>query len=508
MTSLFEPLQGRKQWPASPVQWMAMHGVDRIRYLMLLWVAGCTALGAVTWVCFRLQLSIATTGFIYLIVIVLLSSMDSYVSSVIFSMVAVVLLNYFFTPPLFAFQVFYGEDVTKLVAFLITSLVVTALIRQVRRLDEIQRRSQAVFLAEAQNLSLTGSFGWNATSGEIVWSEQTFRIFGFDPSMNPSIELVLQHVHPDDVSRVRQVIGQAATTRQDFDCEHRLLMPNGSVKHVHVVGHVATDKPSQLKFMGTIMDVTAAKSAEAQLQEAKAELAHVTRVTTLGELSASIAHEMGQPLASIVTDGEASLRWLDRPQPDLDEVRACVKRMIGDGRRAAEIVQRVRSLARRAAPQKTQLEINDVVRDVVSLINREVSDHRVALRLELASGLPPLLGDRVQLQQVLMNLVINGMQAMDDVGDRPRELLIESSQDGQGQLVVAVRDTGMGIDADNAGRVFAPFFTTKLQGMGMGLPICRSIIEAHGGEISASNNATHGATFRFSLPSAGMGAPA
>ncbi|QCP53243.1 DUF4118 domain-containing protein [Trinickia violacea] len=508
MISLFEPRQGTKRWTASPVQWMAMHGVDRIRYLMSLWVFGCIVLGAVTWVCYRLQLSIATTGFIYLIVIVLLSVMDSYVSSIIFSMAAVALLNYFFTPPLFTFQVFYGDDVTKLVAFLITSLVVTALIRQVRRLYETQRRNEAVFLAEAQNLSLTGSFGWNASSGEIVWSEQIFRIFGLELSEDPSIELVLQRVHPDDISRVRQVIGQAATARQDFDCEHRLLMPNGSVKHVHVVGHVVMDEPNQLQFMGAIMDVTAAKRAEAQLQEAQAELAHVTRVTTLGQLSTSIAHELGQPLGSIVTDGEASLRWLDRPQPDLDEVRACVKRMIGDGRRAAEIVQRIRSLAKRATPQKTQLEINDVVRDVVSLINREVSDHRVVLRLKLGSGLPRLLGDRVQLQQVLINLVINGMQAMDDVGDRPRELLIESSQDALGQLVVAVQDSGLGIDADNAGRVFAPFFTTKSQGLGMGLPICRSIIEAHGGEISASNNAKYGATFRFSLPSAEMGAPA
>jgi C4-dicarboxylate-specific signal transduction histidine kinase len=246
-----------------------------------------------------------------------------------------------------------------------------------------------------------------------------------------------------------------------------------------------------------------AKRAEEQLLALQAELAHATRVTTLGELSASIAHEVGQPLGAIVTSGEACLRWLGRRTPQPEEAQACVERVIAEGKRASEIVRRIRSLTKRDAPQKTQLELNDVVNDVVSLVQREVLNHRVSLRLKLACELPPVLGDRVQLQQVLINLVMNGIQAMADIGDELRELLIESRLDEEGHVVVTVQDAGTGIDPEHANRLFEAFFTTKPNGMGMGLSICRSIIEAHGGQLWASNNAGHGATFQFSLPSIG-----
>jgi len=229
-------------------------------------------------------------------------------------------------------------------------------------------------------------------------------------------------------------------------------------------------------------------------------------VTTLGELSASIAHEVGQPLGAIVTSGEACLRWLGHTTPQPEEVRACVELMIAEGRRASEIVLRVRSLTKGDAPQKTRLELNDVLNDVVPLVQREVLNHRVLLRLKLASELPPVLGDRVQLQQVLINLVINGIQAMADIGDDARELLIESRRDNAEHVVVAVQDSGTGIEPEHVNRLFEPFFTTKPNGMGMGLSICRSIIEAHGGQLWASSNAGHGTTFQFSLPSIGEGA--
>jgi PAS domain S-box-containing protein len=274
---------------------------------------------------------------------------------------------------------------------------------------------------------------------------------------------------------------------------------------------------SQEHGVGFVLDLTERKKAEAELAtrrvEAKraeeqllalqAELAHATRVTTLGELSASIAHEVGQPLAAIVTSGEACLRWLRHSTPQPDEVRACVENMIDEGRRASEIVLRVRSLTKGEAPQKTQLELNDVVNEVVVLVQREVVRHRISLRLKLASDLPPVIGDRVQLQQVLINLVINGVQAMADVGDGPRDLLIESHRDNDSHVVVAVSDSGPGIDAAIADRLFEAFFTTKSSGMGMGLSICRSIIEDHGGQVWVSSNAGHGATFQFSLPSIG-----
>jgi PAS domain S-box-containing protein len=246
-----------------------------------------------------------------------------------------------------------------------------------------------------------------------------------------------------------------------------------------------------------------AKRAEEQLLALQAELAHAARVTTLGELSASIAHEVGQPLGAILTSGEACLRWLGHRTPQPEEVRACVELMIAEGRRASEIVLRIRSLTKGAAPQKTQLELNDVVNDVVSLVQREVLNHRVSLRLKLASDLPPLLGDRVQLQQVIINLVINGIQAMADICDEPRELTIESHRDKEGHVVVAVQDSGPGIDLANANRLFEAFFTTKSNGMGMGLSICRSIIEAHGGQLWASSNTGRGAVFQFSLPPVG-----
>jgi PAS domain S-box-containing protein len=246
---------------------------------------------------------------------------------------------------------------------------------------------------------------------------------------------------------------------------------------------------------------TAAKQAEEQLQALQVELAHATRVTTLGELSASIAHEVGQPLGAIVTSGEACLRWLGRGESQPEEARACVQHMIGEGRRASEIVRRIRTLTRKAAPRKTPLQLNDVINDVVALVQREVLNHRVSLRLELDSGLPALLGDRVQLQQVLINLVINGIQAMADIGGDSRELRVESHRDSDGHVVVAVQDSGPGIDPESANQLFDAFFTTKAEGMGMGLSICRSIIEAHGGQVWASNNAGHGASFQFSLPS-------
>jgi C4-dicarboxylate-specific signal transduction histidine kinase len=230
------------------------------------------------------------------------------------------------------------------------------------------------------------------------------------------------------------------------------------------------------------------------------ELAHATRVTTLGELSASIAHEVGQPLGAIVTSGEACLRWLAHDPPQPQEVRACVQHMIGEGKRASEIVRRIRTLTGKAAPRKTPLELNDVINDVVSLVRRELSSQRVSLRLELASDLPALLGDRVQLQQVLINLVMNGIQAMADIDNDSRALVIESHRDRDGHVLVAVQDSGPGIDPDNASRLFDAFYTTKTNGMGMGLSICRSIIEAHGGQVWAVNKAGQGAMFQLRLP--------
>jgi len=247
-------------------------------------------------------------------------------------------------------------------------------------------------------------------------------------------------------------------------------------------------------------DLTDHLRASEALQQAQAELAHVTRVTTLGEMTASIAHEVNQPLACIVADANASLNWLNAATPDLDRVREALEAIVKDGHRAGDVIQRVRQLATRSGPQKAQLEVNDVIREVVPLIGPEVRSHAVSLRLDLAPALPPVVADRVQLQQVLINLAMNGIEAMMATEDRPRELVIRSHPHDDDEVVVGVQDAGVGIDGSAVDELFSAFFSTKAGGMGMGLSISRSIIEQHGGRLWATPNATHGATFHFALP--------
>jgi C4-dicarboxylate-specific signal transduction histidine kinase len=258
-----------------------------------------------------------------------------------------------------------------------------------------------------------------------------------------------------------------------------------------------------LGYRGTGTDITAmirADHAEQALREAQAELARVTRVTTLGELTASIAHEVNQPLAAVIANAEASLRWLDRETPDLAAVRRSVEWAISDASRASDVIRGVRALANKSDIERAPLDVNDIIRDVIALVQRELVSHSVSLRTELVPAPPLILGDRVQLQQVTINLVMNGIEAMESVTDRPRELVIQSRRDGAQRMLVSVTDCGVGISHDDADRLFKAFFTTKSGGMGMGLSICRSIVEAHGGRISASRNRGPGATFQFVLP--------
>jgi C4-dicarboxylate-specific signal transduction histidine kinase len=254
-------------------------------------------------------------------------------------------------------------------------------------------------------------------------------------------------------------------------------------------------------------DITERKRAEAEAREndrryreMEVELEHANRVATMGQLTASIAHEVNQPLAAVVANAEACLRWLDRGTPDMDAVRRSVEWVIDDANRASEVIRRVRALANKTGLEKGPLDVNDVVREVIALVQRELISHGVSLRMELAPALPTILGDRIQLQQVIINLVMNGIEAMQSVTDRPRELVIQSRQDETHRVLTSVTDCGVGISAENSDRLFNAFFTTKSSGMGMGLPICRSIMEGHGGRLWATANAPHGATFQFTLP--------
>ncbi len=538
---------------------------------------------------------------------------------------------------------------------------------ELARANESLRRSEA-YLAEAQRLSLTGNFGWSVASGETYWSQETFRIFEYEPATKPTLELVLQRTHPQDKTLVRQVINRVSQERRDFDFEHRLLMPDGSVKYVRVVGHPSTeDESGNIEFMGAITDITERKQAEqrlmaqhtvtqvlaaaATLEEATAkilqavceclvwdvgalwsvdkeagvlrcvevwhkksieasqflasrestlmpgiglpgrvwfsrepmyipdvvrdanflrapiaahevlhaafgfpillggdgdvlgvmeffsheirqpdqellnmmatlgsqigqfierkraedalhqaqmELAHVTRVATLGEMSASIAHEINQPLGAIVNSASACLRWLEAQK--LEEARRSVSRVIGESYRATEIIGRIRALAKKAPPRKDWLDVNETIHEAIMLARSEVHRNSVALETQLSDLVPVILADRIQLQQVILNLMMNAIEAMSGAGEGPRELLVRSGTDGSRGVLVSVQDSGPGLDPKSLDHIFDAFYTTKPEGLGMGLAISRSLIEAHGGRLWATANAPHGAVFHFTLP--------
>ena len=363
--------------------------------------------------------------------------------------------------------------------------------------EESLQRSEA-YLAEAQRLSRTGSFGWKPSIGQIVWSEETFRIFQYDRSTKPTVELVLQRLHPEDAAPRQQTIERASQEGKDFDLEHRLLMPDGAVKHIHVVAHAERDESGDLELVGAVMDVTERKCAEEALHEAQANLARVSRVTTMGELTASLAHEVNQPIAAAVTNANTCLRWLTREQPDVEEARAAAMRIVKDGTRAAEIIKRIRLLFKKGTPERELVDANEVIREMTVLLRSEAARYVVSIRTELAAGLPQVMADRVQLQQVLMNLMINGIDAMKGaIGGG--ELTIKSEV-GDTQLLISVSDTGVGLPPEQAQQIFKAFFTTKDNGTGMGLPISRSIIESHGGRLWVAAKSGRGATFQFTLP--------
>jgi PAS domain S-box-containing protein len=490
------------------------------------------------------------------------------------------------------------------------------------------------FLAEAQSISSTGSFGWKVSAGDIYWSEETFRILQYDRTMKPSVELALKRAHPEDAALMQQTIERAAQEGRNFDFEHRLLMPDGSVKHLHVVAQAKRDESGELGFVGAVMDISAQKQAqeviraakarfegileiaedaiisvdsnqsillfnqgaervfgyvehevigrpldillpprfvpphrehikefaksadvsrsmaqrreifgrrkdgsefpaeasisklasgdevvftvilrditerkraEEALRHAQAKLAHSTRINTMGELTASIAHEVNQPLTAVVNNANACLNLLPKDAPRFEEVRDALTEIVEDADRASAVIVRIRQLARKAPVEKTLLDLRAVITDVLALARYESAARHVAIRADLAEDFPPVLGDRVQLQQVLLNLVTNGMDAMNPIEASKRVLLICGRREpgvGKAAALVSVRDAGIGLKPEEMDRLFDAFYTTKPHGMGMGLAISRSIIEAHDGRLWAEPNQGPGATFLISLPAA------
>jgi PAS domain S-box-containing protein len=348
-------------------------------------------------------------------------------------------------------------------------------------------------------VSHTGSWVTIPATGQpTYWSEEAFRIYGFDPAgAPPRFEEFERRIHPDDRARTREEFRTAIREKVDFDHSFRIVHPGGEAREIHVIGHpVLGPLGDVVEYVGTVMDVTERRRAEEERQA----LAHANRIMTMGQLTASIAHEVNQPIAAVVTNAQAALRWLNMQPPDAEEVRQALDRIVRAGRRAGDVINRLRALVRKAPPRKDQLDINDTIREVIALTGSELHRSGTSLQTQLADGLPLVVGDRIQLQQVMVNLILNAVEAMCESNQGSRRLLICTEADGANGVRVAVRDWGPGLKPESLDRLFDAFYTTKPDGMGMGLSICRSIIEAHGGRLWATSNLSQGAVFQFTLP--------
>jgi PAS domain S-box-containing protein len=368
-----------------------------------------------------------------------------------------------------------------------------------RKQSEEELRRSGAYLAEAQKLSMTGSFGWNVSADEHFWSDETFRIFEYDVSTKVTLQLILDRVHPQDVSLVRQVIALAAEG-WDIDYGCRLLMPSGSVKHLHIVAHGTRGQNGHLEYIGAVQDVTKRQLSEEALGEVRSELAHVARVASLGELTASIAHEVNQPLSGIITNASTCLRMLAADPPNVEGARETARRTIRDGNRASDVITRLRALFAKKEPANEPVDRNEATHEVITLLQSELQRSRVILRAALSDEIPPVTGDRVQLQQVILNLLRNASEAMTGIDDRPRQLVIRTERDDDDRVRLSVQDAGVGFKPQDEDRLFDAFYTTKSGGMGIGLSVSRTIIESHHGRLWATPNDGPGATFSFSIP--------
>jgi PAS domain S-box-containing protein len=369
-----------------------------------------------------------------------------------------------------------------------------------RKESEEKRRRSERFLAEAQRLSSIGSFSWRVGSDEITWSDQLYRIFELDQGAHVTLELISTRVHPEDIPMLNDMIDRVRSAVSDFEYEHRLLMPDHSVKYLHMVAHGTRDQEGRLEYIGAVQDVTERQLSEEALGEVRSELAHMSRVTSLGALTASIAHEVNQPLSGIITNASTCLRMLAADPPNVEGARETAQRTIRDGHRASDVITRLRALFSKKDTAIESVDLNEATQEVIALSLSELQRNRVILRPELAHDLPLVAGDRVQLQQVILNLVRNASDAMSGVDDRPRRLVIRTERDEGDHVRLSVQDVGAGFGPQAPDKLFEPFYTTKNGGMGIGLSVSRSIVESHHGRLWATPNDGPGATFSFSVP--------
>ena len=368
-----------------------------------------------------------------------------------------------------------------------------------KRAQEELRRSEA-FLAEAQRLTHIGSYSWRVATDEIKWSEQLYRIYEFETGVPITLELIRTRVHPEDVTLIEKMVEQAKNRLDDFEWQYRLLMPDHSTKYLHAVAHVTRDRGGQLEYIAAVQDVTARRLAEEARDQARSELARVARAVTLGTMTASIAHELNQPLSGIVTNAGTCQRMLGAVPPNVDGALETARRTIRDANRASEVIARLRALFSRKEIATESVDLNEATREVIALSLSELRRNEIVLKADLADDLAPVTGDRIQLQEVILNLLHNATDAMSAVHDRPRELLIRTEVDQGKQVRLSLKDSGVGFAPQDADKMFAAFHTTKPEGMGIGLSISRSIIEAHQGRLWAAGNEGAGATFSFSIP--------
>lgn len=377
-------------------------------------------------------------------------------------------------------------------------------IEDLKQAEQKLRQSEA-YLAEAQRLSHTGSWAGTPAANRITyWSEECYRVLGFDPHAGlPHFETFFQRIYPDDQAHVAEMMERSTQGKMMSEFDFRIIHPSGEIRDIHVVGHpVLSPSGEHIESVGTVIDVTERKRAEKErerLRQAQADLARVSRMTTMGELTASLAHEVNQPIAAAITNASACLRWLTRDSPELDEARAAASRMLESGKRATEIIKRIRRPFEKGPALREPVDLNEVIREMTALVYGEATQHNIVVRVVLEEDLPQVIGDHLQLQQVLMNLMLNGIDAMKSV-ERTRELVISSQRDGKDQVAVSVSDTGVGLRPNEESQIFEPFFTTKVHGTGMGLSISRSIVESHGGRLGAAANSPCGASFFLTLP--------
>jgi signal transduction histidine kinase len=403
-----------------------------------------------------------------------------------------------------AFAIYYNEPraPTTYEQHLIAQLTHIASIAVERAQNDAALKRSEAFLSEAQHLSSVGSFLWRVAADEITWSEEVYRIYEFDKGVPVTLERIGSRIHPDDLPLFYEKIDRARGDGSNFEYEHRLQMPDHSVKYLHVIAHGTRDQDGRLEYIGAVQDVTERRRSEEALGEVRSELARVARVTSLGALTASIAHEVSQPLSGIITNASSCLRMLAADPPNVDGARETARRTIRDGNRASDVITRLRALFAKRDATIEPVDLNDAAREVIALSSSELQRSRVILRAKLADDLPPITGDRVQLQQVILNLLRNALDAMSGVDDRPRKLVITTERDEDDQARLTVQDTGVGFEPQAVGRLFESFYTTKSGGMGIGLSVSRSIIESHHGRLWAAPNDGPGASFSFSIPRA------